>query len=472
MKLKITLSAFALTMILTGSLQAEYIFLKDGSIIQGTITTDSATSLTLRLKGKGFQRIPRSNIMRILYTELYMGKVYVQKTDGKGIVAYMVDEDRETYTFRIELYKPDEFILKRDQVLFMARGNPTGLTAEAGTDRAELKWFAPYMPVKSYNIYVKGPREKEYRLEGKVRGLSYSLKNLTSNTKYQVHVTAIDSSGDETLPSNEITLVTLNIPPDKPVITSVAKQEKGDYKITWNEATDPDGKVTGYRVYRQYKGKTELFTDLKKTEFILKKETSFDAIYVKSLDDRGTESASSRVYFGYTPETGISAAPAFLYPMGRLKDLASYGYGITAKYEMSNYFLSQLELNAELSFFYLPGKDNYIEPESKGDSIFLAPLMISAGYAFYPGEYFAIIPYISAGVMLMHYSYSYFDISTSGKKNVAKFQADPALGAGMAFRYSFPRGIYITLNIDYRIFFEKSNNFSYMSTSIGAGKRF
>lgn len=139
---------------------------------------------------------------------------------------------------------------------------------------------------------------------------------------------------------------------------------------------------------------------------------------------------------------------------------------------LSNYFLSQLELNAELSFFYLPGKDNYIEPESKGDSIFLAPLMISAGYAFYPGEYFAIIPYISAGVMLMHYSYSYFDISTSGKKNVAKFQADPALGAGMAFRYSFPRGIYITLNIDYRIFFEKSNNFSYMSTSIGAGKRF
>lgn len=178
MKLKIILSAFALTMILTGSLQAEYIFLKDGSIIQGTITTDSATSLTLRLKGKGFQRIPRSNIMRILYTELYMGKVYVQKTDGKGIVAYMVDEDRETYTFRMELYKPDEFILKRDQVLFMARGNPTGLTAEAGTDRAELKWFAPYMPVKSYNIYVKGPREKEYRLEGKVRGLSYSLKNL------------------------------------------------------------------------------------------------------------------------------------------------------------------------------------------------------------------------------------------------------------------------------------------------------
>lgn len=472
MKLKRIVSACIAAMILSAPLSAEYIFLRDGSILNGTIVSDTAATVNLRLEDRRIQRIPRQDIMRILYTDLYMGKVYVQKIDGRSVVAYMVDEDRETYTFRMELFKPEEFKLRRDQVLFMARGNPTGLNAEPGTDRAELKWFAPYMPVKSYNIYVKGPGEKEYRLAGNTRGKSYSLRNLTSNTKYQVHVTAIDSSGDETLPSNEIELITLNIPPDRPVIASVSRQEKGGYKIEWNEASDPDGKVTGYRVFIQYKGKTELVSDQKKTEFLLSEKADFDAIYIRSVDDRGAESEPARPYFGLRPEMGVSISPAFLYPMGKLADISDYGAGVSFRYEMSNYFYTRLEVSAEISFFYLPGKDDYIEPESKGDSVFLAPLMISAGYAFYPGEYFAVIPYVSAGAMLMRYSYSYFDIPTSSEKSVAEFHADPALGAGVAFRYSFPGGVYAALYIDYRIFFEESNNFSYVSATIGAGKRF
>ncbi|PKL17116.1 MAG: hypothetical protein CVV49_12960, partial [Spirochaetae bacterium HGW-Spirochaetae-5] len=80
---------------------AEAVFLKDGSIIDGTIISDAASSVTLRLADKKTKQIPRSDIMRILYTELKMGKIYIQKRDGKGVVAYMVDEDRESYTFRM-----------------------------------------------------------------------------------------------------------------------------------------------------------------------------------------------------------------------------------------------------------------------------------------------------------------------------------------------------------------------------------
>jgi hypothetical protein len=199
MKFKRIVLVLVASLILAAPLSAEYIFLKDGSILNGTIVSDTAATVNLRPEDRRMQRIPRSDIMRILYTDLYMGKVYIQKIDGKSIIAYMVDEDRETYTFRMELYKPQEFKLRRDQVLFMARGNPTGLTAEADTDRAELKWFAPYMPVKSYNIYVKGPDDREYRLAGDTRGKTFSLRDLTSNTQYRIHVTAIDSSGDETL---------------------------------------------------------------------------------------------------------------------------------------------------------------------------------------------------------------------------------------------------------------------------------
>lgn len=84
----------------TGSLFGEYVFLKDGHIREGTIVSENATSVVLRTADKKREVIQRRDIMRLLYTELYMGRVYVQKADGKGVVGYMVDEDRKTYTFR------------------------------------------------------------------------------------------------------------------------------------------------------------------------------------------------------------------------------------------------------------------------------------------------------------------------------------------------------------------------------------
>jgi hypothetical protein len=271
---------------------------------------------------------------------------------------------------------------------------------------------------------------------------------------------------------SEVTITTLNIPPQGPEILPVETDDTGRSEIKWKEAIDPDGEVKGYRVYKEYDGKTELIADIKKTSYAVEPEIEFDAIYVKSVDDRGSESDPVRAYFGLAPEMSISFGPAFLYPSGSLADLADYGYGASLKFSMSNYFIKQLELNGELSFFYLPGKDDFEEPESKGDGIFLAPLLINAGYAFYPDEYFAIIPYVSAGAMFMQYSYSYFDIPTSSEKSVSKFHADPAAGAGIGFRYSFPGGVYAALSFDYRIFFEESNNFSYISAGISAGMRF
>jgi len=111
-------------------LHAEFIFLKDGSIIDGQIIKDAPASITVRDKEKKVKTIPRNNIMRILYTELKMGKVYIQKRDGESIVAFIVDEDRNTYTIRTNLYKPVEIILKRSDILFIAEKNPSGLKVD------------------------------------------------------------------------------------------------------------------------------------------------------------------------------------------------------------------------------------------------------------------------------------------------------------------------------------------------------
>lgn len=91
-------------------LNAEYVFLKNGEIKQGSVASDNASSIILRSKNNKTETINRSEIMRLLYTELYMGKVYVQKTDGKNEICYMVDEDRDTYTFRKDLNNLDRTV--------------------------------------------------------------------------------------------------------------------------------------------------------------------------------------------------------------------------------------------------------------------------------------------------------------------------------------------------------------------------
>lgn len=454
------------------NLHAEYIFLKDGNIIQGQIVSEDATELIILKTDKKQVTVKRSDTMRVLYTEIYLGKIFIQLTNGKNIGCYMVDEDRESYTFRMELYNPEEFKYKRDQVLFIARGNPTGLEGTADTTSAELKWFPPYQPAKSYRVYIKAAKEKDYRLADETSTNNIKLKGLSSNTKYTVRVTAIDKTGDESLPSNEFIFTTKNIAPPAPVISKIEKLASGDFKISWKESADSDGKTMGYRVYKKLDGTDTMLTELKKTEYVLKNNEQYDAIYVAAFDDLKDESAHSRVYFDHPPVKGTGIYPVFLLPLGKLADLSDFGLGITVKYEMSNYFLKQLELGAEASIVYLPGKSGYLENESKSNGIILVPVMFNAGYAFYPLEKLAVIPYASIGATCVFYDYNYYDIPTSSEKNVSDVEFDFSAGMGLNSRYEISESIYAAAAVDYRIFFEDSGSFEYLTLSVGAGMRF
>lgn len=473
MNLRRILVLTAALLLSASQLNAEYVFLKDGSIIEGRIVADSAASITVRLEDRTTQRISRSDIMRILYTEIYLGRVFVQKTDGRSVIAYMVDEDRESYTFRMELYEPAEFKLRRDEVLFMARGNPTGLQGEVTTDSIRLKWFAPYIPIRRYRVYVKGPGEREFALAAETGSTSYNLRNLTSNTRYQVYVTAIDRDGIESLPSNHLDASTLNIPPEPPEITLNELDEDGTINIAWNEALDPDGEVTGYRLYKILDGETEKIADIKNTRHTIKPGLEFDTLFLRSVDNMGDESDDARVFLGHTPWMSASIAPAYVYPAGQFGEIAGHGFGAEIRYEMSNYFLTRLEMAAEISFYYLTGRDDgFIEPESKTNYIILVPVMINAGYAFYPFDDLAVIPYLSAGAVYAVYDYSYFDIVKSEETTAADSALNPAFAIGVNMRYIYSYKTYFTLRTGYNIMFEDSANFSYLSLSLGAGRRF
>jgi hypothetical protein len=392
----------------------EYIFLKSGEIKEGSIISDSAASITLRGKDKITITINRSDILRTLYTELYMGKIYVQKIDGKNEICYMVNEDRDTYTFRKELYSPEEFNLKRTEVLFMARGNPSGLNGEPETDEINLKWYPPYNPVKKYRIYLKKQNDTAYSVADECRWTGYKLKNLKSNTKYIIYVTALDEAGDESLPSNELKITTLNIKPDRPlnlryekrnvpVIESKTSKKIKSYAarkyVLWDPAKDVDGVIKGYNVYHYKDGKEEKINTVAVNEFELPEEKSVYDLRITAFDDLNEESPMSRIRHPRAFKIGIQ--PVYLIPQEKLADMFQPGYGGLGTMSFKNFFKQNLEWGISGGVIKLPGKD----PDKIG-SMLLAPVTLDAGYHFVITEWFSAMPYFSIGCTYMDIKYS------------------------------------------------------------------
>ncbi len=296
MKLKTIVISVILGFALAAPLSAEFVFITDGSILQGKIVGDTAGSITFAAKSGETKVIPRSKIMRILYTEFYMGKIFVNKIDGSVLEVYMVDEDTNSYTFRKDINKPVEFVLKREEVLFTTRTNPVGLTGKAESETISIEWKAPYTPVKHYKVYIKS--SKEYALYSEPWGKSETLKGLKSNTEYKIKVTALDKDGIESMPSNEIKVTTLNIAPNPPEKITVKKKisdndGKMSVVVAWNNSIDIDGKIKSYKIYQ--KNKSEAYTTSKNEYEINDLDPKIVYTFsVSAVDDSNMESEKSK----------------------------------------------------------------------------------------------------------------------------------------------------------------------------------
>jgi hypothetical protein len=103
------------------SLSAESVFLKDGSIIEGRIVKDNAKIVQLTLPDDTTQEIQRSAILRILYHDNYKNRRFLTKTDGSVIEIYIVDEDKQTYTYRTDLANSEEMKISKAEVDSISR---------------------------------------------------------------------------------------------------------------------------------------------------------------------------------------------------------------------------------------------------------------------------------------------------------------------------------------------------------------
>jgi len=466
-KLSVAVSMAALLMTAAYS---EHVFTKDGNIFSGKIVSDSAGSVTLKQEDRKYKKIFRNNIMRILYTELYMGKVHVQLTNGKSMQAYMVDEDRESYTFRIELFNPKEFTVKRDHVLFMARGNPSGLQGEAETKSVKLKWFPPYSQVKKYKIYMKEAGEEKYRFVDDSGSNSAELDELKSNTKYFIYVTAIDKSGDESMPSNELEIITKNIKPEEPEINMVRDSGNDMYHIIWKPALDPDGKIKEYRVYKEIDGKLKVINRTRKTEYSYKRDEAGDILYIASVDNRGDESERARVFF-IKPRWVMGAGFAYALPIGKFSDIAGSAYGGSLYLESRNRIFRGFVFGVDASAFLFGGRDGFSEEENEIKSTLVVPLTVRMGYDLFFLKRFHFITRISAGALYLNSRYRYYNI-VEGETEVDESELNPAGGFGLEALFDITHSFSLGLNLGYTFFREKSETYSFSTAGICGSFRF
>lgn len=119
-------TAFLILLASYGELSAEHVFLRDGSIVKCKILDETPDAYTVRLKGGKKKTFLRKNVMRVLYTKLYLGRVYIYRTDGSVLEGYIVEEDQDNYTVRANIRKPAEFTIRRTDVSYISRDRSAG----------------------------------------------------------------------------------------------------------------------------------------------------------------------------------------------------------------------------------------------------------------------------------------------------------------------------------------------------------
>lgn len=465
-KICIVITVIAAVAFISGQGRSEYLFRKDGSIIHGKITTETSKIVMIRKADGKSERVERSDIMRILYTELYMGKVFIRLTTGKVLEGYMVDEDQTTYTFRKELNRPEEFTLPRSKVMFLVRSNPTDLEGKADRRFIDIKWSPPFVRPKSYNIYTKSASGGEFKVAGTSGSARYRLDGLPSNTQFSIYVTAIDKDNKETLPTDVISVTTLNIPPDAPegiMLKGLPDKSSGKINagISWRASADSDGTVTGYRVYRENESGFGRIADTKATSHTV---TGLDPgenhrFLVRAVDDRGDESEDSGVVSTKAGGIEVSAHAAYFSPQGKLSDLADPGIGAVVRAGATDLFIENFDAYIEGGYYRCGGSNDRV------DYFAIAPVMVGVAYELPLFSFISVSPALSFGYAYTTISYMKTPLSDTEPESAW----EPIAAGGLDLSFRIGGRYLLRLGGRFGAIFESDGNMYFSTFSLGAG---
>jgi len=132
---------------------------------------------------------------------------------------------------------------------------PAGVTAAAGNGQVTLSWVAPSSAggsgATSYNVYESATAVfSGAKLAATVRGLGFTVANLTNGTTYHFWVTASDGVG-ESSPSSTVSATPVAAVTAPGVPTGLQAIGGEDHvMLSWSAPASTGGSpVTGYRIY-------------------------------------------------------------------------------------------------------------------------------------------------------------------------------------------------------------------------------
>ena len=141
---------------ITTTLHAESVFLKDGSIIEGSVISETSDTMTVIMPNKLKTEIPRTEIVRVLENNDYKTPATIRKKDGTEMTIYIVEERNDAYIARTALTSPNEisipkqdiqeFVGKRPLVTLKSGGKRTYTPKEAAT--------TSLIPIRSGSLLV------------------------------------------------------------------------------------------------------------------------------------------------------------------------------------------------------------------------------------------------------------------------------------------------------------------------------
>jgi hypothetical protein len=99
------------------ALYAESFFLKDGSILEGQILTETDYTTKIKQEDNKIITIERKKIVRISYEKNYKKKSYIKLYGGKMAEGHIVEESSSEYTVRDKLDSPAEYKLDKKDVI-------------------------------------------------------------------------------------------------------------------------------------------------------------------------------------------------------------------------------------------------------------------------------------------------------------------------------------------------------------------
>ena len=215
---------------------------------------------------------------------------------------------------------------------------------QQGVDFLRVSWdeASDNENLVGYNVYLDGYIQNDAPVQEEI----FNIEGLSSETTYSIAVSAVDEMGNESTPSDILTINTFqidNTPPSPPDNLEVMTQTGIALKVTWSGAVDNETSVTGYNLYLNdelYNTEQIIFEE----EAIIKvlaPETEY-TIQLKAIDAGNNISEKSQTFSvkttAFSPDDEDLGVKTGRFNIHSEAVTYSHGIGINADYKNGKVF--------------------------------------------------------------------------------------------------------------------------------------